>query len=96
MAKKTNRARAPETAEPQTDGCCGPDGCCCGEKAPKPAKQVHHHSSALGGFWFLGAVGTGFWMVSHATGFWPVSMAVLKAIFWPVVVMYKVAALLGL
>ena len=55
-----------------------------------------HHNGICGGIYFLAAIGAGWWMVSHASGFWPVAMAVLKAIFWPVVVMHKVASLLGL
>jgi len=44
---------------------------------------------ASGGMYFLGFVGSAIYFISHATGFWAGVLGFLKAIVWPVFVIYK-------
>lgn len=44
-------------------------------------------SGALYGLGFLGAA---VYFIKHAVGFWACIVGILKAIFWPAVVLYKV------
>lgn len=44
----------------------------------------------------LGMLGAAVYFVQHATGFWDGALGLLKAVFWPGVVLYKVLELLKL
>ncbi|MBL8993882.1 MAG: hypothetical protein JNM63_11115 [Spirochaetia bacterium] len=57
----------------------------------------HHHNRGIwGGTYGLLALGIGIYLVQHASGFWPVVYAIIKAIFFPVLIGYKFAAWLGM
>lgn len=56
----------------------------------------HYYKSGLfGGIYFMIAVGVGIYLVQHSTGFWGAVLAIIKAIFFPVMAGYKLAAWLG-
>lgn len=38
------------------------------------------------GMGFIGAV---IYFVQHAAGFWPILLAILKAVIWPIFIVYK-------
>lgn len=42
------------------------------------------------GFYFLGAIGSAFYMVGQADGFGPVVLALLKALVWPAFLINRV------
>ena len=78
--------------------------CNCGEDCKCERKMIikkcHHHSrggcnesSALYG---LGVIGALFYFVSSAVGFWPVVVAIIKAIFWPAFVVFKILGMLSI
>ncbi|MFZ5364098.1 MAG: hypothetical protein ACOZAG_01250 [Patescibacteria group bacterium] len=50
---------------------------------------------SFGGFYFLAIIGTAVYFVGQAHGFWSVVLAILKAIVWPVFLVYKVFTVLG-
>ena len=54
-------------------------------------KNYHGISGGIYGMAFLGAL---IYYLQHATSFWTVVLGILKAIFWPAVLMYKVIELL--
>ncbi|MGE5507495.1 MAG: hypothetical protein ACM3RP_03250 [Chitinophagales bacterium] len=49
-----------------------------------------------GGIYGLGFLGAAVYFVQHSHTFWGAVLGVLKAIFWPAVVMYRVLELLKL
>ncbi len=49
-----------------------------------------------GGAYFLVALGAAIYYIGQTDGFWPGVVAILKAIFWPVFVAYKIYTLLGM
>lgn len=60
-------------------------------------KSVKIVNQAPGGFiLFLGFIGAAIYFIQQTSGgFWEVILALLKAIVWPVFVMYHVLSLLG-
>jgi hypothetical protein len=71
------------------------EGCECGEK-----KNHWHHKGggASGGnaVYGLGFIGALIYFIGHATSFWMGVLGVLKAIIWPVLLVYKALGLAGL
>ena len=53
----------------------------------------NHASSGLYGMGFVGAV---IYFVQHATGFWIGVWGVIKALFWPAVLVYEALQMLKL
>ena len=45
------------------------------------------HSS--GGVYFLGFIGAAIYYLQQSTGFWQIVLAILKALVWPVFLVYK-------
>jgi len=60
---------------------------------PKPARY-QRPGSAWGWTYFLGIIGTAIYYVQQVHGFWLIVLAILKAIVWPVFLLYKVFQLL--
>ena len=48
----------------------------------------------MGGAYFLVFIGAAVYFVQHVSGFWPTILAILKAIVWPALLIYKVFTLL--
>ena len=38
----------------------------------------------------LGLIGAAIYFIQHATGFWGVILAILKALVWPAILIYKI------
>ncbi len=54
------------------------------------------NQAPVGFVFFLAFIGAAIYFIQHTTGgFWEVILALLKAIIWPVFVMYHVLQLLG-
>lgn len=60
----------------------------------KPKKICH--SSCGGGFYGLGLIGAAIYFISTATSFWGGVVGFLKAIVWPVFMVYGLLKFLGL
>lgn len=58
----------------------------------KPSKCA----SCGGGIYFLGALGAVIYYISTATGFWMGVLGVLKAIIWPVFLVFELMKFLGM
>lgn len=56
-------------------------------------KKAGNQGSVLYGMGFIGAL---VYFISHAMSFWAGVLGVIKAIFWPAFVIYKVLELLKL
>ena len=57
----------------------------------------HHRGNGGGGAVYgLGFVGAAIYFISHATGFWIGVLGLLKAIVWPVLLVYKLLGMAGL
>ncbi len=54
------------------------------------------NAGVFGGMYGMAFVGAAVYFVSHATTFWMGVLGLLKAIVWPVLVMYRVLELLNL
>ncbi|MEX0920884.1 MAG: hypothetical protein WDZ62_01340 [Candidatus Pacearchaeota archaeon] len=68
------------------------------KKSKKVNKNKQKYScstcgSCGGGIYFLGFIGSLIYFIQTSTGFWATILGILKAIVWPVFVVYK---LLGL
>jgi len=48
----------------------------------------------LGGIYGMAFIGGAIYYIQHAVSFWAGVLGVLKALFWPAVLMYKVLELL--
>jgi hypothetical protein len=72
-------------------GCdCGCDCACC---KPKYG-QNGAHGAMGGGFYGLGMIAAAVYFIQQVDGFWPVVVALLKAMVWPVFLLYKVFGML--
>ena len=59
----------------------------CNTKASEGRKTIHHNvGNAVYGLGFIGAA---IYFIQHATTFWYGVLGFLKAIIWPVFVVYK-------
>ncbi len=59
-------------------------------------KQIKCGSENCGGFaYFLGFIGSAIYYISTATGFWNGVLGILKAIVWPVFLVYNLLKFLG-
>lgn len=73
-------------------------------KKTKPAKKVTskemkcniQNKSCGGCFYFLGFIGAAIYYIQTATGFWMGVLGFLKAIVWPVFLVYGLLKSLGL
>ena len=54
----------------------------CGEK------WHHHHDGASGGIYGLAFVGALIYFLQKADSFWAVVLGILKAVIWPVLLVY--------
>jgi hypothetical protein len=69
-------------------------GCGCGEEGKK---VVHHHHGGSGGAVYgTGLIGALIYFIQHATSFGMGILGVLKALVWPVIVVYKLLEFLKL
>ena len=70
------------------------DGCSCGEKK----HEWHHRGGGAGGnaVYGLGFIGALIYFIGHATTFWGGVLGILKAVIWPVLLVYKALGLAGL
>jgi hypothetical protein len=64
--------------------------------APHEEKKCKggHTPGISGGIYGMAFIGALIYFLQHATSFWTVVLGILKAIFWPAVLMYKVLELL--
>ena len=53
-----------------------------------------HNGGFFGGIYGMAFIGGVIYYIQHATTFWVGVLGILKAIFWPAVIMYKVLELL--
>lgn len=52
-------------------------------------------NTASGSFYFLGFIGAAIYYVQHAVTFWEGVVGLIKALFWPAVVIYRLFMFLG-
>jgi len=63
----------------------------------KKNKCKHIGDTCNGGFiWFLGFIGAAIYYISTSTGFWNGVLGFLKAIVWPVFLVYGMLKQLGI
>jgi len=63
------------------------------EKRWKNSVNVH---SGCGGLYGFGLIGSAVYYLQHATTFWIGVIGIIKAIFWPAILIYQVFAMLHL
>lgn len=60
---------------------------------PKKKYSPGHSATAISGgggvVYGLGFVGAAIYFVQHAVGLWPILLAILKAIVWPIFIVYN-------
>ena len=61
-------------------------------KKEKPSRTCNHTGSC---FYFLGFLGAAIYYISSATGFWHGVLGFLKAIIWPVFLVFELLKFLG-
>jgi len=66
------------------------------EKIEKTKCNCFYHYCKCGGIYGLGFVGAAIYYISTATGFWMGVLGVLKAIVWPVFLVYGLLKFLGM
>ena len=59
-------------------------------------KQEIHETAPAGAVYGLGLIGAAIYFISHATSFWMGVLGFLKAIVWPVFLVYEVFKHLGM
>ena len=62
----------------------------------KKQKACISKNSTAGAVYGLGFIGAVIYYISTATGFWSGLLGILKAIVWPVFVVYKLMKFLGM
>lgn len=60
------------------------------------SRRVVTDGGANNALYGLGVLGAAVYFIQHATGFWDGALGLLKAVFWPGVVLYRVLELLKL
>jgi hypothetical protein len=66
------------------------------KKQTKKYGKIEFKTKSYGNFYFLGFIGAAVFFVSHANGFWDGVLGFLKAIVWPVFLVYQAfASMLG-
>lgn len=58
-------------------------------------KKVIQHSCSGGGVYGLGLIGAAIYYISTATGFWMGVLGVLKALVWPVFLVFELLKYIG-
>lgn len=58
----------------------------------KYGKNFKFKTKSSNGFYFLGFLGSAIYFMSHANGFWDGVLGFLKAIIWPVFLVYEAFA----
>ena len=53
-----------------------------------------HHNGILGGIYGMAFIGGVVYYIQHVTTFWAAVLGILKALFWPAVLMYKLLEIL--
>lgn len=53
-----------------------------------------NNAGACGGMYGLAFIGAAIYFIKHAATFWAGALGILKAIFWPALLMYKVLEIL--
>jgi len=67
------------------------------KKVFKGIQKCCPSNSACGGCgYFLGFIGAAIYYISTTTGFWNTVLAVLKALVWPIFVVYGLLKFLGM
>ena len=62
------------------------------EHRGKKGMRNNPTSSAVYGLGFLGALA---YFIIHATSFWGIVLGIMKAVFWPAYVIYKLLEFMG-
>ena len=58
-------------------------------------KSEIHQNGPAGAVYGMGLIGAAIYFISHATTFWIGVLGFLKALIWPVLLVYKMFAYLG-
>lgn len=67
------------------------------EKNSIACKDKMFCSGSCGGFWYiLGFIGAFVYYISTATGFWNGVFGFLKALIWPVLIVFEILKFLGM
>ncbi len=73
------------------------NGCCEGEvKKNWFSKGCSTATGCGGAIYGLGFLGALFYFVTTATSFWAIVIGIIKAIFWPGVIVYGILKFLGM
>lgn len=59
-------------------------------------EKVINNNTGSGAIYGLGIIGALIYYIQHADGFWAIIVGIVKAIFWPAVILYEVLRLLNL
>jgi len=59
-------------------------------------KKEMQNNASQGAVYGLGLIGAAIYFIGHATGFWMGALGLLKAIIWPVFLVYEAMKHLGL
>jgi len=59
-------------------------------------KKEMQNNASQGAVYGLGLIGAAIYFIGHATGFWMGALGLLKAIMWPVFLVYEAMKHLGL
>ncbi|OGF46087.1 MAG: hypothetical protein A2452_01550 [Candidatus Firestonebacteria bacterium RIFOXYC2_FULL_39_67] len=62
----------------------------------KEQDKWHHHNGASGGIYGLAFIGALIYFMQRADSFWTVILGILKAIIWPVLVVYNLLKYLNM
>ena len=68
----------------------------CTTKAAEGVKPMRNNNNVGGAVYGLGLIGAAIYFIQHATAFWLGVLGFLKAIIWPVFVVYKLLEFLKL
>lgn len=60
----------------------------------KKGKHGHHYGFMGGGFYFLTFIGAAVYYLQQSSDFWMGVLAILKALVWPAMLIYKVFTLI--
>ena len=65
------------------------------KKEYKGVNFVDNSKGPGGGFWFAGFIASAVYFIGAVDGFWNIILAFLKAIIWPIFLIYRIFEALG-
>lgn len=66
------------------------------EDSNKNWKKQFNSQKTGGGIYFMGMIASAIYFIQHTEGFWLIVLALLKAIVWPVFIIYRAFELMGM